>query len=137
MNTLPPRPFVASVTLVVAALALVVVVVVRPSAELEPAGESGLEGVDFGSEVDPRSVYDPYRAGESLPAGYFQVLPRDLIRPVYQPRFVAAEASGWPDEADVIGVEIGGQARAYPVSLLTGRELVVDAIGGEPLLVSW
>ena len=37
----------------------------------------------------------------------------------------------------MIGVEINGEAKAYPVSWLGGRELVIDDVGGEPILVSW
>lgn len=76
-------------------------------------------------------------AGEQLPADFRQILPRDAIRPVYDPEFAPADEVGWPDSTDVIGVEINGEAKAYPVDHLNGRELVVDEIGGEPVLVSW
>ncbi len=89
------------------------------------------------STADPRDVYDPFAAGEQMPDGYFQVVGRDFIRPVYDPTFVDAGRIGWPDDADVIGVEVDGEARAYPVSFLTGREMVNDEIAGVPLLVTW
>jgi len=87
--------------------------------------------------LDPRDVHDPYRAGDPIPIGYLQVVGRDHIRPVYDPRFVGADDIGWPDDADVIGVEIDGDARAYPVGFLSGREIVNDEIAGDPVLVSW
>ncbi len=37
----------------------------------------------------------------------------------------------------MIGVEVDGHARAYPVSLLNSREMVVDRVGGVPILVTW
>ena len=87
--------------------------------------------------ADPRTAYDPYRAGEPMPDGYLPIFSRDFIRPVYQPRFVAADVIGWPDDADVIGVEIDGDSRAYPVRFLNGREMVIDEIAGLPVLVTW
>lgn len=90
-----------------------------------------------GRRVAPGSAYNPVTAGETLPDGFRQLLPRDAIRPVYDPRFVSADVAGWPDGTDVIGVTIDGESKAYPVSFLNGRELVVDELGGEPILVSW
>ena len=37
----------------------------------------------------------------------------------------------------VIGVEIDGRARAYPMSVLHVHELVHDELGGVPILISW
>ncbi len=90
-----------------------------------------------GVRVDPAGVYNPVLAGESLPEGFRQVLPRDAIAPVYDPSFVAGRDIGWPDDAQVIGVELDGEAKAYPVSFLNGREMVVDEIAGIPILVTW
>lgn len=90
-----------------------------------------------GVRSDPGAVYNPVVAGEALPDGFRQLLPRDAILPVYDPQFVEAAASGWSPDTDVIGVAVNGEARAYPVSFLNGRELVVDEVGGVPLLVSW
>jgi hypothetical protein len=90
-----------------------------------------------GVRVDPSSVYNPVTAGEPLPDGFRQLLPRDAIKPVYDPVFVRAWQTNWPGSTDVIGVTRGDQAKAYPVSFLNGRELVVDEIDGWPILVSW
>lgn len=90
-----------------------------------------------GVRVDPAEAYNPVAAGERLPDGFRQLLPRDAIRPVYEPQFVEASSVPWPDHAEVIGVAMGGEAKAYPVSFLNGRELVVDEIDHVPILVSW
>lgn len=90
-----------------------------------------------GVRVSPRDAYNPVAAGERLPDGFRQLLPRDAIRPVYDPQFVSAASIPWPATIDVIGVTLGGEARAYPVSFLNGRELVVDEIDNVPILVSW
>ena len=83
------------------------------------------------------SSYDPRSAGEALPRGFRQVLPRDAIRPIYSPQFVPAAASDWHDDVMVIGVERGGEAKAYPVSLLNLREIVNDQLDQLPILVTW
>jgi hypothetical protein len=41
------------------------------------------------------------------------------------------------DEIKVIGYVEGDQARAYPVALLDGHELVNDRIAGKPITVGW
>lgn len=92
---------------------------------------------EAGVRVDSTSAYNPVTAGESLPDGFRQLLPRDAILPVYDPRFVPATAAGWADATDVIGVEADGEAKAYPVSFLNGREMVIDEIAGDPVLVTW
>jgi hypothetical protein len=85
----------------------------------------------------PRDVYDPVAAGEPVPAGFRQLLARDVIAPIYNPAFRAAADTDWPDDADVIGVARHGEAKAYPVSHLNRHELVSDEIDGWPILVSW
>jgi hypothetical protein len=101
-----------------------------------PAPSVG-DGADPGVRVGARDAFNPVTAGEALPDGFRQLLPRDSISPVYDPTFVAADAVAWPPEAQVIGVEAGSEAKAYPVSFLTRREMVIDEIGGDPILVSW
>lgn len=91
----------------------------------------------LGERSAPTDVYNPVTAGEPLPDGFRQLLPRDAIRPVYEPRFVAAASAGWPDATDVIGVAEGGEAKAYPVSFLNGREMVIDEIDRQPIVVTW
>lgn len=90
-----------------------------------------------GVRANPSEVYDPVAAGEPLPEGFRQLLPRDGIPPIYDPTFVASNESPWAAGTEVIGVTINGESKAYPVSFLNGRELVVDELGGEPILVSW
>ncbi len=82
-------------------------------------------------------IYDPVRAGEQTPAGYRQLLPRDAILPVYNPTFRSAESTEWSAETLVIGVELNGESKAYPVSFLNHREMVIDWIAGSPVLVTW
>jgi hypothetical protein len=83
------------------------------------------------------SLYNPVHSGEEVPAGFRQLLARDAIRPVYDPVFVSASKSGWHDQTLVVGLEIDGDARAYPVSFLNRREIVNDHVGKTPVLVTW
>ncbi len=92
----------------------------------------GWEGVEA-----PEDVYDPRKAGEELPEGFRQVVARDGIRPIYKPKFVAASESPWSDDELVIGVDLAGEARAYPVGFLNRKEIVVDLHNGIPTFVTW
>jgi hypothetical protein len=47
------------------------------------------------------------------------------------------EATALPDSGLVIGVDQGGEARAYPVDLLSLHEVVNDVVGGLPIAVTW
>jgi hypothetical protein len=90
-----------------------------------------------GFRVGARDAYNPVTAGEPLPDGFRQLLPRDGIQPIYDPQFVGADAVDWSDRAQVIGVAAEGEAKAYPVSFLSRHEMVDDFIAGEPILVTW
>ena len=82
-------------------------------------------------------TYDPVAAGEELPPGFRQSLDRDDILPVYVPRLIDAADVGWSDASLVIGVDLEGEARAYPVGFLNRREMVIDNHRGIPTLVTW
>ena len=90
-----------------------------------------------GVQVGPTEAYNPVAAGEVLPDGFRQLLPRDAILPIYDPAFVPAAQADWPQDVQVIGVAAGDEAKAYPVSALNRREMVIDEIGGDPILVTW
>ncbi len=97
----------------------------------------GVFGVLSYTAPDPKQIYDPVQAGDPLPRGFRQLLSRDAIRPIYDPTFVTAGAAPWNDDTLVIGIEQAGEAKAYPVSFLNGREMVIDRIAGIPVLVTW
>jgi hypothetical protein len=67
------------------------------------------------------------------------LLPKDAIPSIDRPRFYSiqeADAEYEPDEV-VMGVEFNGDARAYPVGLLSSHEIVNDMVGGRPIAVTW
>ena len=67
------------------------------------------------------------------------VIPRDAIPAINEPRFLSLdEASEWlAPEAPVIAFERNGEARAYPLEILTWHEIVNDVVGGEPVIVTY
>lgn len=87
--------------------------------------------------ANPEQTYNPVSAGEDLPDGFRQLLGRDQIAPIYDPQFTTASRVDWPREMLVIGVAGEHTAKAYPVTPLNGREMVIDSLEGIPILVTW
>ena len=67
------------------------------------------------------------------------LLPKDAIRSIDRPRFYDAQEADEEYEPDevVIGVQLNGDSRAYPIGLLSGHEIVNDVVGGRPIAVTW
>ncbi len=67
------------------------------------------------------------------------VLAKDAIPAIREPEFVdAAGAEAWMNaDEPIIGVEIDGDARAYPVAMLSRHEIVNDTVGGVPIAATW
>jgi len=78
-------------------------------------------------------------------------MPKDGLPALVNPEvFTPAQANAFTEELRkghqgrflvpsdrVVGVEIGGEARAYPINLLTWHEVVNDTVGGQPILVTY
>jgi hypothetical protein len=41
------------------------------------------------------------------------------------------------DDELILGIAIGSQAKAYPITVLRFREMVDDELAGIPILVTW
>ncbi len=69
-----------------------------------------------------------------------EVVPRALL-PIEGAPYSRPDAMQFPVSAAslVIGIAVGGEARAYPVSMLGGpqREIINDRLGAEPFAVNW
>ena len=65
--------------------------------------------------------------------------PRDGIPPLDAPTFVTPEeAKRWlRDQEPVIALEINGDARAYPLQIMTWHEIVNDVVGGDPVTITF
>jgi Protein of unknown function (DUF3179) len=95
--------------------------------EAPPSGAAAEFSTDFSKHIVP------YR--EIFSGGP----PKDGIPAIDEPKFVdVKEADGWLKPVEpVILVEVGQQARAYPLQILIWHEIVNDTIGGLPLVVSF
>lgn len=65
--------------------------------------------------------------------------PRDGIPSIDNPQFVNfGDADMWvADVEPVVSLEVNGEARAYPLQVLTWHEIVNDQIGGVPVVVTF
>lgn len=64
--------------------------------------------------------------------------PKDGIPAILKPQFVGPQSADFLlDEDQVIGVEIGGIARAYPIRILNWHEVVNDTIDNTSLVVTF
>ena len=109
--------------------------------EVEP-----FEGFD-GFKADVMAVIDPaFReflyAGVEHDIRLEEILwggvPKDGIPALTNPKLVAPAEADWltPDEL-VFGVEINGDARAYPLRILDWHEMFNDVVGGVPVSLAY
>jgi hypothetical protein len=87
-------------------------------------------------------VHAPLRAGDLLEEEYDtqarRAAPRDGFPVLDSPSMVpASKAEGIRDDEPVIGIAIGKEAKAYPVSVMGRHELANDTCGKTPIAVSW
>ena len=102
-----------------------------------PAARYLIWGPDL--DVEPVTIPDGSETGEPRELEIVRLLGKDAIPAILEPEFVSvSEADQWmsPEEG-VLGVSIGGEDRAYPVSMLSRHEIVNDVVGGEPIAVTW
>ncbi len=64
--------------------------------------------------------------------------PRDLIRPIDEPVFESVANTSWLNAQDPgVVLEINGDARFYPLAVLTRHEIVNDVVGGVAVAVTF
>jgi hypothetical protein len=65
-------------------------------------------------------------------------VPKDGIPAILEPTFLDPRAADFlvPDD-QVIGVNLKGEARAYPIKILNWHEVVNDSIKGTPIMVTF
>ena len=64
--------------------------------------------------------------------------PKDGIPSIDNPVFVGVQNSGFVSDSDVvIGLEINGEVKAYPLFILVWHEIVNDIVGGVPVSVTY
>ena len=64
--------------------------------------------------------------------------PKDGIPSIDDPKFAVANEAEFVSDTDVvIGLEIDGDARAYPLFIMVWHEIVNDIVGGTPVAVTY
>jgi hypothetical protein len=93
----------------------------------------------FAGAASARSLNGFPLEGASIPANEIRRggPPRDGIPALDHPVNVGVSRAPWSEKSLVVGVEVAGQARAYPIAILNWHELVNDRLGGRPILVSF
>lgn len=99
----------------------------EPRSTVDP----GQRVVEAAGGVGPEPLVDPNALVSGGP-------PPDGIPPVDEPKFIDISEVGWltPKEP-VIVVEIDGDARAYPLQIMTWHEIANDVVGGIPVTVTF
>jgi hypothetical protein len=76
-------------------------------------------------------TYDPSRF-QSTRGGNIPFYPLD------DPRVVAARKATYLDAEDIVlGIEVNGEARAYPVRFIAFHHVVNDVVGGRPVALTY
>lgn len=112
-----------------------------------PQWDSGLPPSPFDyipDESPPRGAEYEFATDFSKHSvSYSEILsggpPKDGIPAIDAPKFQSArEADEWlKDREPVVFVQVGDDARAYPIQILIWHEIVNDTVGGEPLMISF
>lgn len=89
------------------------------TALLSVAAVAGCDAAPFGQQAVPRDAFPVFTNPPMLSAAQAE-----------------AERAIFPRDA-VIGVAHGGEAKAYPITIMGVHELGNDTIGGVPIAVSW
>ena len=116
----------------------------RPGATQRPAAPVELSQVPPSPpEAVPSALEDRYAPG--LPPPLIDPVrivpggpPPDGIPAIDHPRFERPAGVDWLDEREpVVALELGGEARAYPVQVLVWHEIVNDTLAGVPVAVTY
>ena len=99
--------------------------------------------INFMSQLHPRfaAFLYPARDGaitvDPTEIVWGGVLP-DGIPDIRSPKMLTPDEEDFLDEDErVFGVSINGDARAYPLRIINGHEMVNDTVGGEPISLAW
>jgi hypothetical protein len=102
---------------------------------------------DVITEPDKASLNDSERVKTTTDGRKYTVHPDELVQgcpgmdcipSIDDPKYVNAEEAYWLEGEDrIIGLEIGKESRAYPLSILSRHEIVNDRISGEPVAITY
>ncbi len=68
-----------------------------------------------------------------------EVLPADRIPAIDNPKFITvAEAESWLDDDEfIVGLVLSGEAKAYPIQILTWHEIVNDEVASKAVAITF
>ncbi len=89
------------------------------------------------SARDPEPDTERTLTGGEAYHGLIQYRAKDSKQAIIDPLFLDAEDAPLAAGTKVIGVFIDGQARAYPLFILSNHQIVNDQIAGTPFSASW
>lgn len=95
------------------------------------------EAAQIADEEPPRLIEEnPPADGSFFPQ---RAVPRQPVVTGYQVMSVDEVATVLDDDELVLGVEIGGEARAYSINVMSGpeREIFNDTLGGRSIAATW
>lgn len=90
----------------------------------------GASGTRTGHQDRTPTGGEPYH-------GMIQYRAKDAKVAIVKPNMVDADEAIIAPGTAVIGVSVGGEARAYPLYILNNHQVVNDYVGGIPLSASW
>jgi uncharacterized protein DUF3179 len=71
------------------------------------------------------------------PSQIIYVLPPGAIPAITQPTFLSANQTDFASNSSVVGVNIAGDIRAYPIAILNWHEIIDDVVGGHPIAITY
>ncbi len=110
-------------------------IILFPSPVLEP-----LQLSETPQEIDPNGIMVTDGLKHIVPLDKIKGggPPKDGIPSIDDPQFATLSGSSFMTQSDiVIGLEINGEAKAYPLSILVWHEIVNDNVGGTPVAVTY
>jgi hypothetical protein len=114
------------------------------STNLPPSLENSVAPTLLPDESPPARAQSEFKTDFSKHiVPYSEILsggpPKDGIPALNDPRLVSvSEADAWLKPVEpVILVQVGDEARAYPIQILIWHEIANDTVGGEPLIVTF
>ena len=101
------------------------------SSEIQEDATSAIPPAHLDTEVFPEALIPRELIASGGPAP-------DGIPPIDDPRyFPVEEATFLCDQEPVVALELNGDARAYPIQIMTWHEIVNDIVGDEPVTISY
>lgn len=87
--------------------------------------------------VDSAETADRTPSGGEPYHGLIQYRAKDAKQAIVEPTLLPAGEVRLAAGTKVIGVFVAGEARAYPLFILSNHQIVNDTVGGTPIGASW